>query len=233
MSASSVTIAVRSPPMSSVTSATPHRPPAAAERDRHGKEARQQRRRQHDQARASPGRGVVEAAPAAGPLASAHATQDEGFRHVLDVRQGVTSRHEPSSVTRDDAMQAERPRRRLIAYYIADADGCRGQRPDVQEVAVAQEGQHAVAARAQAQRVAASQEGAGQLLEPGGRNRRAQGAIRSKRRRAIGASSSSRKTSAHHSPKREESTMLEPATGTRVTTLTGRRSPVKLLAKRW
>src|SRR5262249_41758922 len=121
------------------------------------------------------------------------------------------------------------PRRR-IAYYIAHLHGGGRLRRHVQQIAVTEEGQHAVAARAHAQRVAGSQEALGQVLEGAGR---AQGAISSKRRRAMGASSSSRNTSAHHSPKRPASVIEVPATGSRVTTGTAWRSPVKDAAKCW
>ncbi len=160
------------------------------------------------------GRGV-EAAKATGALARDHASEQGGCGHLLDVRQSVTSCHEASLVARHDAVEVEPPRRRRIAYYIAHAHGRRRQRADVQEVPVTQEGQHAVTACAHPQRVAAPQDIGREVGE-------AQGSSSSKRRRAMGASSSSRNSSAHHPPNSEESVIEEPATGTRVTTLTGR-----------
>src|SRR5262249_16506840 len=146
----------------------------------------------------------------------------------------VTSRHESSSVARDDAVKAERARRRLIAYYIADLDLDGRRRPDLEQIPVAQERQHAAAARAQAKRVAGPEEGPGEIRDEDDRiGTETQGGVSRKRRRAIGPSSSSRNTSAHHSPYRPESVIALPVTGTRVVIDTGRPVPVNVLAKRW
>src|SRR5438034_940069 len=117
-------MAVRTPPIATVSSATPHRAPGAPraiKRARGRQQERHERSGRGDETRATGGGRGVEPPQAAGALARDHATQQGGRGHVLDVRQGVTSRHEPSLVAGDDSVEVEPPRRRRIAYYIAHA----------------------------------------------------------------------------------------------------------------
>src|SRR3954463_1149296 len=113
-------MAVRTPPISTVISATSHHADDARQDARQRQDVGDERRRYGDDAGAPRGGGGVEPAHATGALARDHASQEGGRGHVLDVRQGVTSRHEPSLVARDDTVEMEPPRRRRIAYYIAD-----------------------------------------------------------------------------------------------------------------
>src|SRR5262245_33046467 len=122
MSGRRVTMAVRTPPISSVSSSTEHRPPEPPETENGGEQPGQRGRGHDDDARTPLGRpGIEPPGPPASPDCP-HPPQDRAGGHDLDVRQGVTSRHESSSVARDDPVKAERARRRLIAYYIADLD---------------------------------------------------------------------------------------------------------------
>src|SRR5580765_2352741 len=129
----------RRPPISRVSSSTQHRPPHTPQSERRRKHARQCGRCDDDDTRTPAGRPGIEPPGTPAPLDRPHPPQDRGAGYDLDVRQGVTSRHESSSVARDDAMQAELAGRRLIAYYIADADLDRRHRSDLEHIAVAQE----------------------------------------------------------------------------------------------
>src|SRR5262245_1648078 len=161
MLARRVTIAARTPPISTVSSPTQHRPPEPPQTERRRQQPSERGRGHDDDARTPVSRPGVEPPGSPAPLDRPHPPQDRAGGHDLDVRQGVTSRHETSSVARDDAVKAERARRRLIAYYIADLDLDGRRRPDLEQIAVAQERQHAAAARAQAERVPGLEEGAG------------------------------------------------------------------------
>jgi hypothetical protein len=151
--------------MSTVTSATTHRPERTPEAARERKETGERRGQPREEATAAPGRRRVEDGTTPVALAGHDHAEHRTARDDLDVGQGVTSRHEALVSVRDDAMKAQPSRRRLIAYNIADPHlGDRG-RPHDEDVAVAEERQHAGTARTHAQRVAAPQRLRGQVVE--------------------------------------------------------------------